>query len=293
MKTVYKNSGELVHVWVHKRQAEGRTPRGNAFFEGDYYYSYGRHYCIGRHLPDGYVAINSVKSTVTTNKQVHEARYATRHLKQVFVPDPNEPPSKRRAERRIANIAEEVAIARKPEKKAALADTAREVAEHHNLFCDLVGAPNEKVEVTLLSPEEENALRARRAADAKVKRGREKLREADRLKAAVEKVAEWRAGLRSTTYLPYLDKTMLRLTQDTIETSRGARIPVDDAKRLWPIILRVMAGDRDYEVGMDLGGYSLTKIRRDGSIVVGCHDLAFDEIEGIAKQLGLVEEVIA
>lgn len=80
---------------------------------------------------------------------------------------------------------------------------------------------------------------------------------------------------------------------EVIETSRGAEIPVEAAKRLWPVIQRAMAGERDYEVGMDLGGYRLTKIRRDGSIVVGCHDISHSEIQRIAQQLGLMEEVPA
>jgi hypothetical protein len=87
---------------------------------------------------------------------------------------------------------------------------------------------------------------------------------------------------------------MLRLSEGgvggvCVETSAGAIIPLDAALRLWPVILRVMKGDKDYEVGMALGHYRLTQIRTDGSIKVGCHDIAFDEIEGIAKQLGLLE----
>ena len=53
--------------------------------------------------------------------------------------------------------------------------------------------------------------------------------------------------------------------------------------------MRVVGGTKDYEVGMDLGGYKLTKIRRDGSIVVGCHDIPYAEIEGVAKELGLLK----
>jgi hypothetical protein len=78
-----------------------------------------------------------------------------------------------------------------------------------------------------------------------------------------------------------------------VETSFGAEIPVADAERLWPVIQRVMSGDKDYDVGMELGGYRLTKIRRDGSIVVGCHDIAYSEIERIAQQLGLMETAAA
>ena len=83
-----------------------------------------------------------------------------------------------------------------------------------------------------------------------------------------------------------------RLDGGRIETSRGAEIPEEAARRLWPFILRVMGGERDYDVGMSLGHYQLTKIRRDGSIVVGCHDIAFAEIERISVALGLAQSEV-
>jgi hypothetical protein len=42
-----------------------------------------------------------------------------------------------------------------------------------------------------------------------------------------------------------------------------------------------------------VGHYRLTKIRGDGSMVVGCHDIPYSEIEMIARQLGLKQEQTA
>lgn len=90
--------------------------------------------------------------------------------------------------------------------------------------------------------------------------------------------------------------TPLRVNEATgcIDTSHSAHIPTSDARRLWPVILEVKAGGIDMPFERPLGLYELRLIRADGSIVVGCHDIPWSELEGIAKQLGLlnVEEVL-
>jgi hypothetical protein len=95
--------------------------------------------------------------------------------------------------------------------------------------------------------------------------------------------------------------TMLRLSKDgkSVETSKGANIPVSFARRLWNYITDIRANgfpkgmEENYGAGQRLGHYTLNRIEADGSIVVGCHQIAYVEIEGIAKQLGLLPEVAA
>ena len=79
----------------------------------------------------------------------------------------------------------------------------------------------------------------------------------------------------------------LRVKDDQIETTKGARIPVSEAPVLWRLITRAMKGERDYEVGQPVGVYRLTKIGRDGSLVVGCHNIPYSETSMVAHQLGL------
>jgi hypothetical protein len=85
--------------------------------------------------------------------------------------------------------------------------------------------------------------------------------------------------------------------RDVIQTSHGAEIPVADARALWPVILSVKAGERTSEdaarLVRRLGVYTLNEIRADGSIKVGCHDIAWCEIERMAVVLGLADEVQA
>jgi hypothetical protein len=47
-KTVFQRSSEVAHVWAQQRQASGRNPMGNIYFDGHTIYSYGSHFPIAR-----------------------------------------------------------------------------------------------------------------------------------------------------------------------------------------------------------------------------------------------------
>lgn len=299
----FKDSAQTSHAWANKLEPEGGTrivnrmdgSRGRqAFFEGDTYYSYGRHYVIGCHLPDGSVAINLESNSATTNGHVREAIYAVRPRKVLRVFNPGGEPDSKRTERHVQWLIEKAAAAKPNGKRPKYLAEAQTVADDYNAFCvslDLADNPNFPMVSAATDEAELERMRKLQREYAAEEREREKKRQAENARRRAERIPEWRAG----GYVPAMHDlpTMLRLSlardEDiSVETSRGAHIPVDDAKRLWPVIQRVMKGDRDYEVGMQLGHYRLTKINRDGSIVVGCHDIEYPEIEGIAKQLGLV-----
>jgi len=287
MKKVFRNSGEVSHRWANKLQAEGRC--ANAFFEGDTYYSYGKHYVIGCHLPDGSVAINLESNSATTNGHVREAIYAVRPRKVLRVFNPGGEPDSKRTERHVQWLIEKAAAAKPGGNRPRHLAAAQQVADDYNAFCaalGLTGNPNfPPVNATTDEAELERMRKLQREYAAE-ERAREKARAAQALISQAERIATWRDGL--PVYAQHTWGTLLRVIGDVVETSRGAEIPVEDAKRLWPVILRVMKGDRDYEVGMQLGLYRLTRINRDGGIVVGCHSIDYREIEYIAAQLGLV-----
>lgn len=288
MKKVFTSS-ELPHVFAHKRQAEGRA--SNMFFDGDLYFSYGRHYCVARHLPDGYVAINLDTSSPTTERHKSAVRYAVSHLKRIHVVDPEGLPAKGRTQKRIENLLQEAAKARPNGKRPYWLGRAKTVTDDYNTFCDLLQRPQDKLPPLEATPEMLAEMKASIAHVRKQEAERRKQREAAIAESHAKQIDDWRKGLINCA--PQGAATMLRVNGDTIDTSRGAHIPVADAIRLWPIIVRVMLGSKDYEVGMDLGGYQLTKIRRDGSILVNCHDIPYSEIQSTAVTLGLlkVEEV--
>ena len=109
---------------------------------------------------------------------------------------------------------------------------------------------------------------------------------AQRLENA-ERIAAWLAGER-VAYPHGLPIACRVIGGDTVETSRGARVPLDQALRL-----AALANDcRDAGRGMDLRGvavgqYAGTRIDCDGTLVVGCHSIPWESIsDAVARYEG-------
>lgn len=91
----------------------------------------------------------------------------------------------------------------------------------------------------------------------------------------------------------------LRLSRDgsTIETSWGASVPVSVAPGLWGSVRDVRASGKDWDVPAAfiaagrarLGSFMLERINADGSVIVGCHNIAFSELQHIARALGYAD----
>lgn len=143
-------------------------------------------------------------------------------------------------------------------------------------------------------------------AMAKAEQARHRAREDERL----ERVRgihnayceAWRKhdGAPDGAYLVHELPTPLRISADgaMVETARHAEIPVNHAKRLWPVLLAVRhtVGDEQAQirgsvVGMKLGVFTLNEVTDQADIVVGCHRLLYEEMAGIAGQLGLVVDM--
>jgi hypothetical protein len=89
---------------------------------------------------------------------------------------------------------------------------------------------------------------------------------------------------------------MLRISRDgagedrCIETSRGARVPLAVAPGLWRMVKSVHAGTAwSGPLGFRVGNYTLDEVKSDGSLVIGCHALPYEELALLAKQLGYVQ----
>jgi hypothetical protein len=295
MTKTAKNAQECIHHWASKIGGSRHTRTRNVYFDSNgTIYSYGPHFPMARHLVEGVVAITTRNSTPTTNGQMQGVRQAVNHLRRIYVHAVNESASsqKKVTEDEITELLgkSERARVNKDMYMSQATSLAADFNEYAKIMKERVRIPMDRFGdwATLMGGRDERERR--------VERARDKARDLE----LVKQRDEWRTG--KNCYVP--GSIMLRLSWDGdfranekmtrhVETSAGAEIPLDDAKRLWPVIQRCMAGDKDYEVGMGLGSYRLTKVRTNGSIVVGCHDIAYSEIEGIAKQLGLLEEVTA
>lgn len=311
MRFSLSTSSEVFHYWANRVQSEGKC--GNVFFDGPRVYSYGRHFMIARILPSGVVAFTLRGYSVTTSKHITQARQAANHMPRVFCNDPADSALQNMQAARSA-INDALAASEKKGIRQSTRDghkaRALQLAEQANAY--LAALPeDERGEV---QPIDTSALESVRAEMVAAEQARERIKEEQRqarmadLRESLEKWRRHEIVTRTGLYElpPALRLGKSRGTYETggllpdfgsegreiVQTSHGAEIPVSDALKLWPIILRVMRGEKDYTPGEALGPYRLTQIRTDGSIRVGCHDIAFTEVRAIAVQLGLIENEV-
>lgn len=91
-------------------------------------------------------------------------------------------------------------------------------------------------------------------------------------------ISAWRNG--AANYLPSGLPTMARIVGDTVETSRGARVPLAHAVRLVRIAERVaVRGGNTWGAndGPMVGHYRVSSIGADLSAVIGCHEFDAEE----------------
>jgi hypothetical protein len=276
----YSNA-QVAHMWAHNTKTHARG--SNLFFEGNVIYSYGRHFPIARLIP-GFVLFTTRGYSQTTSIHISIVRQAVSHMPIVYVNDPCASPSESRREAQRA-IERELSNSNKPRirESTRLGHKARalNLANQFNAYIDAIGENQDlKFDVSQF----EN-LRKELEELARIAAERKAAQEAKRMEEMRETIEKWRIG----EYHGYIHvgAPLLRLNGENVETSKGAKIPVCDARKLWPIVEACRTGSREFTPGMPLGDYRLTKIRGDGSIVVGCHDIGYSEIAAIAAQLGL------
>lgn len=289
MRNVLASHSEVAHFWANQVQSGGRS--GNMFFRNEKIYSYGDHFCIARHLPGGTVAFTARSYSSSTSKHIAIVRSSIRHLGVVYCYDPSDSAERnmRHARKDIEALLEQAQKPRLHQRtRVTLRSSALSVAENANAYLtalDPLEAEGQSlIDLTNLEGVKQE-LEAQRQAEQAAAQKRQVQLQAE-LQVNAQK---WRNG--GSTYGLWGLAPMLRLSADgsKVETSHGAVIDVSDALALWPVVQRVMRGERDFEPGSPVGNYRLTKIRRDGSMVVGCHDIAFAELKRIAVALKLIE----
>jgi hypothetical protein len=88
----------------------------------------------------------------------------------------------------------------------------------------------------------------------------------------------------------YNERVLLRVHHDEIVTSKGARIPLSHAARLWRLIASVRASGRPYIRNghtEHAGAFAVDRIDADGTLTAGCHTIMYDELRRLAVSLYL------
>lgn len=292
MRYALRNHAEVAHLWAHQSQPSGHA--GNMLFDDTRVYSYGRHFCIARILPGGIVARTTQKYSVSTSKHCHIVGAAVRHLVTVWCHDPDASAGAnmrhaREAIRTALNASERKGT-RHTTRAGHRADALR-IGEHANAYLAALPA-DERIGVQPIDLSALEAVRAELlAADAAAERIRAEQMESHRAEL-VASLEEWRTGAVIVRSGLYALPPALRLSADgsEIQTSHGATIPASLAPELWQIIQTVRARGRSFAIAdRQIGPYRGLAVFPSGAIKVGCHDIAYAELERMAAALGLLE----
>jgi hypothetical protein len=277
------NNRQLAHLWANKSRESARG--SHFYFEGETIYSYGVHFPIARHYK-GVVLFTTGSYSVSTSKHISFARSACTHLRVYHVADPTRNPSGqdvKNYQHRVEQLGLEVARARDPQFKL---ECLERLVNEANEFCAAFGF---KTKFSLPDADTLAALKGRAKA-AQVKKAKATAERNARLEAELaELIQQWLAG-EPVSIPSRINKVFLRTwsTEEgkIMQTSRGACVPLEDARRAFEFVMRHReSGWHRNGDTFRVGEFQLDTVSAAG-VKAGCHTIGWDEIERFAKAQG-------
>jgi len=313
---------EISHIWMHQSKADARNPQGNLFFEGKTIYSYRTSYPLAEHVENakGEKAIllrAGPAFSVTTAGHLSLVRHAIPSSAIVFEV-PNVRATYQWAEPGIDHATNldyfveqsKEALAKAQKSRKYGLDTLSKAFDYEDqalkyaAFFEIPTGAWGRFSF-LPQGEELDALQAklrereeRAEAVDKVRRAKQEAKwaEESRIRAlkAEEQIELWKQG-NPHAHVPWGSPTMLRVKGDEVETSKGARVPVEHARRILRLVRIAVAKGQDIiptsQLESTIGYYKVDRIESSGTLHAGCHVIAYDEIERIAPALESLQEV--
>ena len=287
MRTKYSSNSELSHIWANDPDPSIGKSANSMSCQNGKLYSYST--CIAQIIGDT-VIYNTHSYSVTTSKQQGYMQSATSHYsKKIYLDIPrrgldslvfNQRDFEEIVIKPNANKANDLLVKASRSKKYATLYSGQAFSiiknlEKYALFTGLFySCPD-------IDDLQELAIKADKEAKAL-----EKIRRAERIKEQAEALINWRKGedVRNR-----FEITALRIKEDQIETTKGARIPLEHAVKFWGLIKswheKGVLYVKDHH-SIHLGNYSVNRFE-NGILTVGCHSIPFSEIQSIANQLKL------
>ena len=302
-KTVF-STNEIFHVFISQAQSEGKTPKRSGsqgpwfsyatnsyprtiFFENKKIWSYGYHYLMGElHKGDKILLINSEKSSVTTESHKSSLFHASKHKRRFYVPDPSNPKNPENLEYLNEQIAEAfthlVMGWANPKSKA---NWLKIKIDKYNEYCELFNI-NKKIKITdesqalldeILSFKLEKFKIVAAKQAAKRESQRKAYEEAQRAKIPklLNSAKRWCQGKSNSICGYQLKATFLRVVDSVVETSDGAKVPLNRAIKLYKAWI-----DGEELKGRKIGFYEVTWNTLN-EIQIGCHNLKLKEVERV------------
>ena len=282
MRTVLRNHDEVCHVWAQQTQSQGRA--GNIFFEGKSIYSYGRHFEAARFMDSETVLVNSYRYSVSTAQHLSLIRQAVRH-KQVFTV-PSMTDHRENVTYLIEQARDHFDRAKRARKRAEWEmGHGREVVDDTRAYITKfrVAVPDSHVELwqalhtdTYLNSEVQAQLLAKARAAQAAEREATKQARIAREREEAERLEQW---VRGEMDWGRFSAMRLRVKDDEVQTTHGARVPIIEARKLY----RALKAGMNIE-GQQVGYYRVTRVT-ESELVVGCHNIPLSEVERIAPEV--------
>jgi hypothetical protein len=292
VKTVFESS-MVAHVWAQQTQPEGRDGRRHVYFQGDTIYSYGSHFPMAKIVtrPHGgrFVYFTTKTYSVTTAKHLGMVRSALHGTDNVFSLTPEAWTNSKLAVKEYTTriTAETLAASRARVQQAWKIETAERTIAEANAYCQAHKLATRFI--ATFTPDDLRAARERaRVADAK-KSAERRAREQAQAALYAERLARWINGEgEAWTNIP--GPVRLRIMGEEIQTSKGARVPVAHAARVWRLVRACVSTGSVYQRNGHterVGEFAIDRVDEDGTLTAGCHTVAYAELARIAGLLGL------
>jgi len=296
MKKVFSSHNEAAHIWASQSQNEGRG--GNVFFEGETIYSYGRHFPVARFAPEyGDIALFTSRGySSSTGKHKGIIRAAippSFHV--IYCDDVSRPASHNLGiwEKSVLRMRGDFAQSTRKISAGNIAAAIYQLTSEALAYCEAlkIAAPE-----WIKDNDAEKAARAYVSEAAKLRDAKRAIKQAENNRIAAleseERLALWLTGENVNTNGFQFSNTLLRIKGEQIETTRGAKIPVSDALKIYPLLARTKRTGGKLEAGLhniNLGAYRFNSF--DGEkLTVGCHSINWAQIEKMAQELKLTGE---
>lgn len=314
-KLVHPNA-MVAHLWANQSQPEARSSNGNFWYRGDTLYSYQTP--IARLVNGTALFSSTTYSPTTQGKHMRPAWRAVSH-RGFSVPDIGRSGGRAGYLREDGTVGHAANLAflmdnyideLKRMSSARdivwwstldrLTDAARIVFNYADTFDCAKPEINVQADHDAMQQARADREAKRNTPQAIAKRERERARKAEReatkelrrVELEATKRADWLSGvLNHWNGRDEHGGAYLRLSNLEVQTSQGARVPADDARRIFPFIIGCRnAGKPWHRNGQQIavGSFQLDAIDTQGNTRAGCHLIMWPQIERIARELGLI-----
>jgi len=279
----------VAHLWANKSQESAKTSDGKFYFHGDTIYSYGSHFPIAKHITrkgKSAVLLTTREHSATTRGHKGAVEWACSHLTVFHVDnigygEPRKQFEEYRA--RYLELAREYAKAR--QRKPIILERLQKLVEEANAFSAFFA-----LRVRLTMPADLTEMVAECKAIEKKERERKQQEATKREREAATQLQKWVDG--TIDYCPrrLVLPIRLRIKGDELQTSHGARMPLDHAIKAFRIIKRLRDKGEAYRRNghtIHLGNFALDTIDTQGNVTAGCHEVTWEEIARVATLAGI------